>query len=64
MLVSTPKYPKDAASRMTQAQVDEILAEKEEEIRDLRSEGESLSKQVSRESQSLISPCFISQEIL
>ena len=55
MLVSTRKYPQDAASRMTQAQVEEILAEKDEEIRDLRSEGESLSKQVSCDSHLCIS---------
>ena len=40
------KLKKEAASRMSKAQVDEILAEKDEEIRDLRTEGENLSKQV------------------
>ena len=40
------KMKKEAASRMSKAQVDEILAEKDEEIRDLRTEGENLSKQV------------------
>ena len=41
----------ESAIRMTQIQVDEIILEKDEIISDLRSEGESLSKQVGKQSE-------------
>ena len=47
------KMRNESATRMSQGQVDEILAEKEEVITDLRAEGESLSKKVGKQSEAI-----------
>ena len=47
------KMRHESATRMSQGQVDEILAEKEEIITDLRAEGESLSKKVGKQSEAI-----------